>query len=83
MLWSTLKPYYPDPGTFIPSMVIILKAWVEAFTTWLEDEGNEEAVDRMLSALKDVQGLMLALEVIFPPSSPFPCLIVGIWVAKY
>jgi hypothetical protein len=73
MLWSTLKPYYPDPGTFIPSMVIILKAWVEAFTTWLEDEGNEEAVDRMLGALKDVQGLMLALEVIVPPSSPiFP-----------
>jgi hypothetical protein len=69
MLWSTLKPYYPDPATFIPSMVIILKAWVEAFTTWLEDEGNEEAVDRMLGALKSVQGLMLALEVIVPPSS--------------
>jgi hypothetical protein len=70
MLWSTLKPYYPDPGTFIPSMVIILKAWVEAFTTWLEDGGNGEAVDRMLGALKGVQGLMLALEVIVPPSSP-------------
>jgi hypothetical protein len=64
MLWTTLHSYYPDQATFVPNVASVITIWCQAFTTWLEDESNEEAVERLLDALKGVGSLKLALEVL-------------------
>jgi hypothetical protein len=63
MLWETLKPYYPDPATFIPKISGIIIAWCDAFIFWLENEDNEKAVERVLDILKGTSRLNLLLEV--------------------
>lgn len=63
MLWETLKPYYHDPETFIPSISAIVIAWCDAFTSWLESDENEVAVEKLLDALKNTNRLKLLLEV--------------------
>jgi hypothetical protein len=75
MLWTTLHSYYPDQATFIPNIASVITTWCHAFTTWLEDDANEEAVERLLDALKGVGSLKLALEVLplyyFPSNITF------------
>jgi hypothetical protein len=66
MLWSTLQPCYPDQATFIPSITRIIISWYDAFTAWLENEDNANAVERMLDALKGARALKLTLEALFP-----------------
>jgi len=68
MLWTTLHSYYPDQATFVPNVATVITTWCQAFTTWLEDESNEEAVERLLDALKSVGSLKLDLEVPSPPT---------------
>ena len=63
MLWASLSAFYPDQSTFIPSVVGVLTQWCEAFTTWVEEDSNEVAVERLLDALKGVGVVRLALEV--------------------
>ncbi len=70
MLWSLLQPYYPDQATFIPSNAGIIMHWCDAFMAWLEDDTNEEAVGRLLDAVKGNggRGVNLVLEVNFSSS---------------
>jgi hypothetical protein len=75
MLWTTLHSYYPDQATFIPNVASVITTWCHAFTTWIEDDSNEEAVERLLDALKGYGSLKLALEVLplHHHSAPKPC----------
>jgi len=71
MLWESLKPSYPDPSTFIPTISNTLIAWCDCFTSWLENEDNEEAIEKFLDGLKggncriylEVNGLMILIEM--------------------
>jgi hypothetical protein len=63
IIWTIFERHYPDPGTFIPSVTVVLAAWCDAFLFWLERVDNEEAVDKLLNILKTVGRLELALNV--------------------
>jgi hypothetical protein len=52
MLWNTLSAHYPDQATFAPSIAVVVTTWCDAFTRWLEDEANEEPVEKLLDAVK-------------------------------
>jgi hypothetical protein len=63
MVWGTVEEFYPDASTFIPSVATVVIAWCDAFTSWVEDDSNEENADRVLEHLKGVGRLELNLEV--------------------
>lgn len=63
MLWATLQPCYPDPATFVPSIVAITTAWCDSFTAWIESDDNTAAVERLLEAMASQQALRLSVEV--------------------
>jgi hypothetical protein len=63
MLWAMLQSYYPDQATFIPSVALVVSTWCAAFTAWIEEDANSEAVERLLEQLSGWQALKLVLEV--------------------
>jgi len=63
MLWKTLQPYYPDVATFIPDVAKVITTCVDAFTSWLESDENEEPVETLLDALKTQTRLEIVIEV--------------------
>lgn len=63
MIWSIFESHYPDPATFVPSITAVVLAWCYAFTTWLEQDDNEDFVDKLLDVLKNVGTLELVLNV--------------------
>ena len=68
MIWETLKPYYPDQTTFIPSIVGIISGWCEAVATWLESPDAEDDVEQILELLIGRMKLLLEVRK-FPISS--------------
>lgn len=71
MLWKMLQAYYPEQAIFVPNIASTIISWCDAFTTWLEDEKNEEDVDKLLEALKSKGRLEIVLEVILHCLSGF------------
>ncbi len=63
MLWKTLQVFYPDNSTFVPSIAKVIITWCEAFTSWLENDENEEPVEKLLDALKARTRLEIVIEV--------------------
>jgi hypothetical protein len=63
MLWTELKPYHPDPSTFVPSVCAVVKAWCDALTTLLDDEKNEGWIEKVLEELGKWRSLKLRIEV--------------------
>ena len=51
-LWKALQAYYPHPPTFVPGIASAIGTWCDAFTVSLENEENEEQVERFIDALK-------------------------------
>ncbi|KAH8593829.1 hypothetical protein B0O99DRAFT_688267 [Bisporella sp. PMI_857] len=73
MLWETLKPYYSDPSSFIPSVTNILIAWCDAFSAWLENSNNEEDVENILEILSSFQMVKIVIENSSKSSRPSTC----------
>ncbi|KAE9376474.1 hypothetical protein N431DRAFT_542103 [Stipitochalara longipes BDJ] len=70
MLWKTLQVSYPDNSTFVPSVATVVITWCDAFTTWLEDEENEEPVEKLLDALKSKNRLEIVIEISMTSNRP-------------
>ncbi|RFU26759.1 hypothetical protein B7463_g9579, partial [Scytalidium lignicola] len=69
MLWTSLSEFCPDQATFVPIVVQMVTAWIDAFEGWLDEDKREEQVERYLEALKVSRGLKLILEVSTAPSN--------------
>ncbi len=50
-LWTELQNFYPDKDIFIPTIVGIVKEWVECLTDRLEEDSNAQWTDKLLEFL--------------------------------
>ncbi len=48
MLWRELEKYFPDLEDFVPSVVGVIKSWMECMTSRLEDAANTAWTERLL-----------------------------------
>ena len=48
MLWAELQKYFPDKETFVPSIIGVVKSWVECLSIRLEDDANNSWTDKLL-----------------------------------
>ena len=48
LLWSELQHFYPDPETFVPSVISVVQAWAECLAARLEDDGNAAWTENLL-----------------------------------
>lgn len=48
MLWAELQKYFPDKDIFVPSLIGVVKAWVECLIMRLEDDANIKWTDKLL-----------------------------------
>ena len=52
-LWSELQHLYPNPETFVPSIVSAVQAWAECLTAGLEDEDNATWTEKLLELVME------------------------------
>ena len=48
MLWAELQKYFPDKDVFVPSIIEVVKTWVECLIGRLEDDANSMWSDKLL-----------------------------------
>jgi hypothetical protein len=63
LLWTEMKPNFPDPGTFIPSIARVVAAWCISLTELAGNDDNAAWTDELLERLKQRCLLKITLEV--------------------
>jgi len=53
ILWSELQKYYPDQGTFIPTITDIVKSWCDILASRLQDEAYAEWTEELLEVVNE------------------------------
>ena len=73
MLWTELKPKFPDKATFVPSIATVISAWCDVLSTRLEDVKFAEWTEELIGKLESVRSIKLNMHVcpVCPQRPPF------------
>lgn len=48
ILWNELQKFYPDQSTFVPSIITVVKAWIDCLAKRLADDANAAWTEQLL-----------------------------------
>jgi hypothetical protein len=63
LLWTELKPYYPEMANFVPSVGGIVQAWCKSMEILLESDKNAAWTEKALEGMQGARGCTIRLEV--------------------